>query len=105
MELRVDRVRPRLAGVELAPQAGEADVVVVPAERARAVAGCERGCLVEKEQLCEAAGLHQRAALPAAELEPARDPALAAVPPSDAAGRIVETAAVAVDEAPWRVGN
>lgn len=60
--------------------------------------GGERGRLVEEEQLGEAAGLEERASLPAAELEPARDPALAVVAPADATGRVVEAAPVAVDQ-------
>ena len=57
------------------PQLVEADVVLAPALRARPVAGGERGRLVEEEQLGELPRLHQRRAVPAAELEPAGDPA------------------------------
>src|SRR5262245_54845104 len=99
----IDRVRASLAVVELAPERGEAVVVLVPAERTRPVPGGERGRLVEEEELREAAGLHQRAALPAAKLEPARDPALAVEAASDPARRVVEAAAVAVDEAASRI--
>ena len=61
--------------------------------------GSERGRLVEEEELGEAARLEQRLAVPAAELEPAGDPALPVESPYDPARRIVETAAVSVDEA------
>ena len=44
-------------------------------------------------------------ALPAAELEPAGDPALAREAPADAPALVVEAAAVAVDEAARRVGD
>ena len=40
----------------LAPDLAEAHVVFAAAQRARAMPGRERGRLVEKEQLCEAAG-------------------------------------------------
>ena len=78
MELRVHRVRPDLPRMQLAPQHPEPVVVLTTAERARAVTGGERGRLVEEEELCELAGLKERPALPAAELEPARDPPLTA---------------------------
>src|SRR5262249_28806742 len=59
----------------------------------------------EEEELREAAGLHERAAVPAAEPEPARDPASGRVAAADAAVLVVEAAAVAVDEAPRGVGD
>src|SRR5687767_14206576 len=67
--------------------------------------GREGGCLVEEEELRELAWLEQRPAFPAAELEPAGDPALPVVTPSDAAGLVVKAAAVAVDEPTCRVGD
>ena len=67
--------------------------------------GRERGRLVEEEELRELAGLEQRPALPAAELEPAGDPALPVVAPPDLALRVVEAAAVPVDEPTRRVGD
>ena len=103
MELGVDRVRADLARVELAPDGAEADVVLAPAERARPMAGCERRRLVEEEQLGELARLEERASMPTAEREPARDPALSVVPPSDAAMLVVEAAAVAVHQAAARI--
>jgi len=62
--------------VEVAPDLAEARVVRVPAERAGPVPGGERRCLVEEEELGELAGLQQRTALPAAELELTGDPTL-----------------------------
>src|SRR6188508_3312358 len=91
--------------MELAPQLPEANVVLAAAERAGAMACRERGRLVEEEELRELAGLQQRAALPASELEPARDPALHAEPLPDATGVVVQAAAVPVDEAARRVGD
>ena len=81
----VDRVGAGLARVELAPDRAEAVVVLAPAERARAMPGRERGRLVEEEELREPPGLEQRPPQPAAELEPAGDPAPAVVAPADAA--------------------
>ena len=102
VELCVDRVGSELAGVELVPEGGEAGVVLVAAQRAGAVAGGEGGCFVEEEELGEASGLHQRPALPAAELEPAGDPAFADRATADPAEFVVEAAPVSVDQAtPW----
>ena len=98
MELDVDRVGSDLAWMQVAPDRDETVVVLAPALRAGAVAGRERGHLVEEEELRVAAGLQQRASPPAAELEPARDPALHRVAAANAALRVVETAAIAVDE-------
>ena len=67
--------------------------------------GRERGRLVEEEELGEPSRLHQRRAVPAAELEPAGDPALAVVAPPDAPALVVQTAAVPVDEPARRVGD
>ena len=61
--------------------------------------GGERRRLVEEEELGEASGLQQRAALPAAELEPARDPAPSVVAAADPPGVVVEAATVPVDQA------
>ena len=99
MKLRVDRVRADLAGMKLAPELREAAVVLAAAERARAVPPSEGRRFVEEEELREASGLQQRAALSAAELEPAGDPALAVVASADPPGLVVEAAAVSVDQA------
>ena len=99
VQLRVDRVRADLTGMDRAPDLAEAVVVGAPAERTRAMTGGEGGRLVEEEELGEAARLEQRPALPAAELELAGDPAPAVVAPADAAALVVEAAAVAVDQA------
>jgi hypothetical protein len=99
MEVGVDRVGAAGTRVYLAPDCDEAVVVLPSAERAGTMSRCESGGLVEKEELGELARLKQRPALPAAELEPAGDPALAAVTPPDAPGSVVEAAAIAVDEA------
>jgi hypothetical protein len=105
VQLCIDRVRADLAGVELAPDLGEANVVGATAERARAVPSGERRRLVEEEELGEATGLHERAAPPAAELEPAGDPALAVVAAADPTTLVVEAAAVSVDQPTRRVGD
>jgi hypothetical protein len=69
------------------------------------VAGRERGRLVEEEELGEASRLQQRVPAPAAELEPAGDPALRRPAPADPPGGVVQAAAVAVDEAARRIGD
>src|SRR5262249_60501871 len=91
---RVDLVRAARAGQLEKP------VVLLPAaESARPVPGRERRGLVEEEQLREPPRLKERMPVPAAELQPARDPALPGVPPPDAPACVVEAAAVPVDEA------
>ena len=105
LELRVDRVGTDLTWVEVLPDRDEPRVVVAAAERTRAMAGGESSRLVEEEQLREAARLQQRAPLPAAELEAAGDPALAAVAPADTPGLVVEAAAIAVDQAARGIGR
>src|SRR5687767_6016435 len=85
--------------MEFAPDLAEAVVVGAPAERAGTVPRCERCRLVEEEELGEAARLQQRPTLPATELEPAADPALAVEGPADAARLVVEAAPIPVDEA------
>jgi hypothetical protein len=84
--------------MEVAPDCGEADVVLAAAESTGPVPGGERCRLVEEEELGEAAGLQQSRALPAAKLEPARDPALSVVAAPDAAGLVVKAAAVSLHE-------
>ena len=90
VELRVDRVGSDPIRVQLAPDLSEPDVVLSAAERARTMTGRERGRLVQEEQLGEPARLQQRAALPAAELEPTRDPALPVEAPPDPPGIVVQ---------------
>src|SRR5262245_58114421 len=98
VELGVDRVRALLVAVELTPEIAEAPVVRTAAERARTVSRRERSRLAEDEQPGEAAGLQERRAAPAAELEPARDPALHREAAANHAVVVVQAAAVAVDE-------
>ena len=105
VELRVDRVGAALVRMQLEPEGGEAVVVGAPAERARAMPGRERRRLVEKEELREAPGLHQSLAVPAAELEPARDPALPVEAAPDPPRSVVEAAAVTVDEPTRGIGD
>ena len=57
VQLQVDRVGSGLAGMELAPDLAQPDVVGAAAERARPVPGGERGHLVEEEELREPPGL------------------------------------------------
>jgi hypothetical protein len=95
----VDGVCAGRSRVHGAPQREEAVVVLAPAERARAMPGGERGRLVEEEQLRELARLEERRAVPVLEPQPAGDPALAGVAPTDAARVVVQAAAVPVDEA------
>jgi len=99
MELLVDGVSSRLLRVECAPKLAEPDVVLVTAQRARAVSGRERCRLVQEEQLGELPRLQERQAVPTAELEPAGDPPPAVVAPPDPTLIVVETSAVAVDKA------
>jgi hypothetical protein len=89
VELRIHRVGTHLHGMTLTPERREADVVLAPAQRAWAMAGSEGRRLVEKEELRELAGLEERFAMPAAKLEPARDPAAAGVPAPDTSGVVV----------------
>ena len=98
MELLVDRIGPAPAEERL-----QLSVVLVAALAAGAMPGGECGRLVEEEELREAAGLEQRVPAAALELEPAGDPALDRVGPADAAGVVVQAAAVAVDEAARRI--
>ncbi len=105
MELGVDGVRACLVRMDRAPDLHEPHVVISPTECARAMAGGERGRLVQEEQLREPAGLHQRRAVPPAERQPAGDPALPVEPPPDDAGIVVQAAAVPVDGATCRIGD
>jgi hypothetical protein len=101
----VDDVGGRLAGMRQLPQREEALVVLAPAERTGTVSGCERGRLVEEEQLGEPAGLQERRAVPVLEAQAAGDPALAVVAPADPPGFVVQAAAVPVDEPARRGGD
>jgi hypothetical protein len=98
LQLRVDRVGSVLIGMLLDPDLDEVVVVLPPAKSARTMPGGEGGRLVQKEELGEAARLQQRVTPPAAEPEPAGDPAFAVVPAPDASGFVVEAAAVGVHE-------
>ena len=99
VEPRIDHVGPGHA-VEVAPQRGEALVVLAPALRARTVTRREGGRLVEEEQLREPPRSQERGSTPSLELEAACDPAPHLIPPPDVALRIVQAAAVSVDQAP-----
>jgi hypothetical protein len=69
------------------------------------VPGGERGRFVEEEQFREPAGLHERPAVPATELEATRDPPTRGVVSPDPAVLVVEAAAVAVHESPRGIGD
>ncbi len=99
VELRVYRVGSDLTRMQLGPDRREAIVVLAAAERARAMSGGKRGRLVEEEQLSEAARLQERATLPAAELEPTGDPALAGIAPPNAPRLVVQATSISVYEA------
>src|SRR4029077_7338049 len=90
VQLGVDGVGADLAGMDLPPDLAEAVVVLPPAQRTGPMARGKGGGLVQEEQLGEATGLHHRAALPAAELEPAGNPAAAVVAPPDSLLGIVQ---------------
>ena len=62
------------------------------------MAGGEGGRLVEEEELGELPGCMSVVAVPALELETAADPAAGCLKPADPALRVVQAAAVAVDE-------
>ncbi len=98
IEPEVDRV-----GTRFADEPEEARVVVAATERARPVARGEGGRLVEEEELGELPRLHQRPAVPALELEPAGDPASGRLAPPDPALRIMQAAAVPVDQSARRM--
>jgi hypothetical protein len=69
------------------------------------MSGGEGRRLVEEEELGEASRLKQRVPVPAPELQPARDPAPSRVAPPDAAGRVVQAAAVSVHETPRGISD
>jgi hypothetical protein len=94
-----------VAGMQLSPELAEPQVVLTAALCARSVAGRECRRLIEEEELGVAAGLEERSALPAPELEAAGDPALDSVAATDPALVVVKTAPVAVDEPAARVGD
>src|SRR5439155_794137 len=96
----VDLVRAARSG-----EREESLVVLAPAERAGAVPGRERGRLVEEEQLGEPPRLQQRLPPPAAELEPAGDPALRRRAPANPPVVVMEAAAIAIDEPAGGVGD
>ena len=91
--------------MQVPPQILQPNVVGSSAERTRAVPGGERGRFVEEEQLREPAGLHQRLAVPATELEATPDPATRRVVSPDPAVLVVEAASVAVHESPRGIGD
>ena len=106
MQSRVDRIGSGLvAWMKGAPRCCEPPIVVVPAEGAGTVAGGEGGCLIEKEQLGEPAGLEESRALPALEFEPTGDPTLPVVTTLDETVLVVEAPTVPVDEPAGRVGD
>ena len=103
MELEVDHVAPTWPGCNHANR-DQTVVVLAPALRTGTVARCERGRLVEEEELRVTAWLEERSA-GGRGLEPARDPALHRVATANAALGVVERAAIAVHEASGRVRN
>src|SRR5829696_158179 len=105
MELRVDRVGPDRAGMDLAPELPEPDVVLTATQCARPVPGRERRRVVKEEQLGELPRLHQLLAMPAAELEPARDPAPRRPPPADPSLLVMQATAIPVDEPARGISN
>jgi hypothetical protein len=105
MELRIDRVGSALVFVERGPDFDQEVVVRAAAERAGPMPGRERRRLVQEEELREAARLHERPAVPAAELEPTCDPALDLIAPTDASVVVVEAATVAVDKPSGGIRN
>src|SRR5688572_5893989 len=105
MELRVDRVCTRRTGVKPAPDLDKATVVLVATQPARPMPRRERGRFVEEEQLCEAARLHQRRAMPPAELKPTGDPPLPAVAAADPPLPVVEASAIPINETAGRIGD
>ena len=105
VQLGVDRVGSDLTRMQIAPDREQLVVVLSPAFRTRTMAGCERGHLVEEEELRVAARLDERASPASAELEPARDPPLDPISTANATLGVVKAAAIAVDEAAGGVGN
>jgi hypothetical protein len=105
VELRVDRVRSGLAGMELAPRLHQVLVIGATAERAGPMSGGERRRLVQEEELGEATGPEKRVSPPAPEFEAARDPTLSVVAAQEVATRIVEAAAIAVHQPTCRFGD
>ena len=105
VKLSVHRIGTDLRGVHRAPDRREADVVLAPAQGARAVARGERGRLVQEEQLGEAAGLQQGRPMPVAEAKPARDPPRAGGATTDAAVVVVEAPTVPVHEPARWIGD
>ena len=91
MQPLVDRVRARLAD-----DLQEAVVVLAATLGARPVPGCERGRLVEEEELGVTTRLQQLRAAASFELEPAGNPALDLKAAADHAVRVVQAAAVPV---------
>ena len=102
---RIDRVRARVPWMKPRPDREETPVILAAAEGARTVSGGESRSLVEEEELGKAPGLHQRMPMPASKREPAGDPALAVVAAANAPARVVQAAAVPVDEAAGGVGD
>src|SRR5829696_5731206 len=91
--------------MELAPELPEPDVVLTATQCARPVPGRERRRLVQEEQLGELPRLHQRLPVPAAELEPARDPASSSPAPPDPSLLVVQAATISVDLAARGISN
>jgi len=100
----VDHVRAALV-VEPAPDRREPVVVRAATLGTRAVPRPERRRLVQEEELREPARPLERRATAPAELEAARDPAPHLVHAPDVALRVVEAAAIAVDEPTRRMGD
>jgi hypothetical protein len=105
VELGIDRVGSDLARMQVAPDREQLVIVLAPALRTGAMAGCERGHLVEKEELRVAARLNERTSPSSAELEPARNPPLDRIAAANATLGVVEAASIAVDEAAGGIGD
>jgi hypothetical protein len=102
------RVQPRVDGVGaagLSEQFEKAHIVPATAKCARTVARSERCRLVQKEELREPSGLHQRLAVPVTKREAACDPALAVIAADDSAVGVVEAPTVAVHETASGIGD
>jgi hypothetical protein len=63
------------------------------------MASCERGGLVEEEQLRVTTGCHELRPMSAAKLQPTSDPSLCSIQPANRSGVVMKAPTIAVDEA------